>query len=194
MRRASKRAFRYAFPIVFGVFLVTFFMRGNSAVDAKPVDDMQIKHVDSKLESGIAEQLKLSACNPKDNSKFFVHATKAVQSDNKVDLINPESSLEKDNGGSILTSLKAEYYEKDGIVNFVDDVNFEHTSGLSAKTPNAVLTTDTQNIVGKNGINALHKQNTITGNEYVIESKKGKLSVHGNACLNVCASKSAKLH
>lgn len=190
MRRASKRAFRYVFPVVFAVFVVIFFISGNSASDAMSVNCMQIGHVNSKMESGIAECLKLSSCNPKDNSKFFVHAVKAMQGDSKIDLINPKSSLEKDDSGSVLTSLKAEYYEKDGIVNFIDNVSFEHTSGLSAKSPDAVLTTDTQNIAGKNGINAKHQQSQITGNTYVIESKKGKLSVQGNACLQVCSSKS----
>lgn len=190
MRRASKKAFRYVFPVMFAAFVVTFFIGGNADSDSVQSNCTQVERIDSKMESGIADSLKLSSCNPKDNSKFFVHAAKAMQSDSKVDLIYPKSSLEKDDSVSSLTSLKAEYYEKDGVVNFIDDVSFEHTSGLSAKSPDALLATDTQNISGKNGINAKHRQSQITGNAYVIESKKGKLSVQGNACLQVCSSKS----
>jgi hypothetical protein len=188
MIRASKKVFRYAFPIIFGTVLVSFFMRNSSSIDAKQPLEHLHQSPETKIESGVAKQLTLNSYNTKDNSRLLVQASQAKQHKNKVDLINPKSCLEKDKSSSTLTANKAEYYESDGIVNFIQEVNFLHTSGLSAQSPDAVLTTETQNISGTNGIAASHKQSQITGNTYLIESKKGKLSVQGNACLNVCSS------
>lgn len=188
MIRASKRAFRYIFPLALGTVFVSFFLRNSPTIDAKPPIE-QHHTSETKIESGVAEQLKLSSYNATDNSRLLVQAAKAKQHKNKVDLINPKSCLEKDNSISTLTSSKAEYFETDGVVNFIHEVDFQHTSGLNAQSPNAVLTTATQEISGKSGVTASHKQSQITGDAYLIESKKGKLSVQGNACLHVCASK-----
>lgn len=187
MIRASKRAFRYIFPLALGTAFVSFFLRNSPTIDAKQPTE-QNHTSETKIESGIATQLKLTSYNSKDNSRLLVQAAQAKQHKNKVDLINPKSCLEKEGNSSVLTANKAEYYESDGIVNFIHEVDFKHTSGLTAQSPDAVLTTATQNISGENGVKASHKNNQITGNSYMIESKKGKLSVQGNACLHVCAS------
>lgn len=184
MRRTIKKIFRYLFPASF-LLAVLSFVSINSSGGAKTSHASEQIHKES-FQVGVAKKLKLSSYNSENNTKLLVNAIQAKKMDDRINLTSPKSTFERNGDQSLLVADYAEYYESKGELNFLKHVEFSHSSGLSAKSSQAVLTTSNHQISGTNGVQAYHRQSTINGNAYCIETKTGKISVKGGACLNVC--------
>ena len=190
MRRKTNRVFRYFFPAAM-VGTILFLLTEGSSSDIM-LETVQAKEASPAIATETqAKMLKLVSHNPLTQARLLVNAHQAIQASDKITLNNPVGTFEKPEGPSSLTSTQASYYEADREVHFFEKVNFDHYSGLKATTEHAVLNTQTQDIVGSQGIKACHHKNTITANAYEIKTEKSVVSFKGNVCLNVSKRNSA---
>jgi hypothetical protein len=184
MRRKTKRAFRYFFPVAMFMGCVFLFKEGSSS-DVVKQTTLEIPSHKSVAVNAGAKMLKLISHNPETKAKLQVHAREAVQGDSGLILNNPTGVFENPKGDASLKSLTASYYEADKEVHFFEGVSFDHHSGLIATTDHAVLNTQTQEISGEQGVKVCHNANTITANSYEIQSSDDVINFSGKVCLNI---------
>lgn len=195
MLRRSNRAFRYFFPAVLGLSCL-YLLRDGARNEAKEsaLEEISETKISVQGDAGFtkiqAKMLKLSSHNPETRASLLVNAFEAVQDTDKITLKNPHGLFEKPEGGAYLKSTQANYYENDSEVHFLDNVNFDHHSGLVATTDHAILNTKSQDIKGSNGIRACHNQNTITSVSYEIQTQKNILKFNDRVCLTVSQKQS----
>ncbi len=186
MRRKSKRAFRYFFPVALLLVCIILFKNGPSKDYAKNTNQ---KSSESEIEAHVdtsAKILKMISHNPETKSKMQINAQTAVQMEENIVLLhNPCGLFENAKGQSSLTSSEAKYLENCREVHFFENVNFSHPSGLTATTSHATVNTKTQDIIGDQGVKACHNESTITANSYEIQKSGNLINFKGNVSLNV---------
>ena len=185
MRRKANQMIRYIFPIIFvgfGLFIMADSSKENERVQESTQPEETSVNVSDKTQ---AKMLKLVSHNPETQARLFVNAADAVQEADKISLSNPLGTFEKPEGKASLTAAQASYYEKDAEVHFLDKVNFSHHSGLEAKTNQAILNTQTQDIKVNQGIEASHLNNTITSESYEIRQQNNIIQFNKNVSLKI---------
>ncbi len=185
MRRKTKRAFRYFFPVTF--FLTCLFLFTDKSSKEITINAQhQEKLQSSEYVNTGAKTLNLSSHNPQSQEKLRIEAVDAIQKiDGELTLRNPSGLFEGSKGPNLLTSVEALYRETDRNVEFLKSVNFTHHSGLTAITERALVNTQTQVISGEQGIKASHKSSTITANSYEIQNSGDLINFSGRVCLNI---------
>ncbi len=184
MRRKTKRAFRYFFPVAMFAVCIFLFKEGTS----KDVIKEATPEIAANLPvsaSTSAKILELASHNPETKVKLLVRAQEAVQGDGALMLNYPTGVFENPKGPASLKSTTASYYEADKEIHFFKEVSFDHHSGLIATTSHAVLNTQTQEISGDQGVKACHQANMITAKSYEIQSVDGVINFKGKVCLNI---------
>ncbi|MEI6188154.1 MAG: LPS export ABC transporter periplasmic protein LptC [Alphaproteobacteria bacterium] len=185
MRRKTKRAFRYFFPVTLFLTCLLLF-NDKSSRDVNIGMQPQEKPQSSKYINTGAKTLNLSSHNPQSQEKLKIEAVDAIQKiDGELTLRSPSGLFESSRGPNSLTSVEALYREIDREVEFLQSVNFTHHSGLTAITERAVVNTQTQVISGEQGIKACHKSSTITANSYEIQNSGDLINFSGRVCLNI---------
>ena len=185
MRRKTKRAFRYFFPVT--LFLTCLLLFNDKSSKEVTINaQYQEKLQSSKYVNTGAKTLNLSSHNPQSQEKLRIEAVDAIQKiDGELTLRSPSGLFESSKGPNSLTSVEALYREIDRKVEFLQNVNFTHHSGLTAITEQAMVNTQTQVISGEQGIKACHKSSTITANSYEIQNSGDLINFSGKVCLKI---------
>lgn len=185
MRRKTKRAFRYFFPVVLSLTCLLLF-NDKSSRDVNISAQHQEKLQPSGYVNTAAKTLNLSSHNPQSQEKLRIEAVDAIQKiEGELTLRSPSGLFENSKGLNSLTSVEALYREMDRKVGFTKNVNFIHHSGLTAVTERADVDTQTQVISGEEGIKACHKSSTITANSYEIQNSGDLIKFSGGVCLTI---------
>ena len=186
MRRKTKRAFRYLFPVTVLITCTLLFTTKskNNSIEKNSTEKECV--IEGHGANTSAKSLSLVSHNPQNATKLQISAVDAVQlDDGEMNLHNPYGVLENKKGLSSLISNEAIYDADNRKVKFYENVNFTHFSGLVATTSSATLDTKTQDISGENKIKARHNNNLITANTFEFQKAGNVIVFNGNVCLNV---------
>lgn len=185
MRRKTKRAFRYFFPLTLFIACALLFQMKSKKSEIEKKYSPQEFIIEESSNTG-AKSLSLVSHNPQKETKLQINAVDAVQiCDGEMTLQNPSGLLENTKGLTSLISKEAIYYTDGRIVEFYKNVNFTHYSGLVATTDYATVDTKTQDISGENGIRVRHKENLITAKAFELQEAGNLIKFNGNVCLNI---------
>jgi lipopolysaccharide assembly outer membrane protein LptD (OstA) len=184
MRRKAKRAFRYIFPGAVLVGCTLLFIQHTPTSQQKTCHDEVTTEKKALPLDTSAKMLRLFSHNPDTQEKVMINSKEAVENGDKLILLTPIGVLENPKGHSLLKSTTASYDKTAKQVDFIDNVSFDSNSGLVATTDYATLDAQTQKVSGNKGIKAIHQQNTIQAESYVITPTNDVINFTGKVCLS----------